>query len=312
MLKLYRKKYVPAFIKNILAFIVLGSSFSSLCFGDDAVALKWDELKAQAKQGGLLELLQVGAFYYEGKNVPSDPTQILAYYTNLANTGDRAAQFSLGFIYAEGKLVTQDDSQAIFWYTKAAEQGYVNAQLNLALLYHFGKKPDFPKAIDWYSKAANQGELKAQLNLGALFYKGEHIPQDYAQALHWYAKAAQQGDGKAQSYLAFAYYYGLGSERDFKLALEWSRKAADQDIKNAQMLIGFLYANGREVPRSDVVGLAALVAADIKESEGDRERLSKQMTPDAIAAAQALAAEMRKSHNFIKALDAYSTQTLKN
>jgi TPR repeat protein len=60
-------------------------------------------------------------------------------YSELANQGDRVAQFKLGVMYEEGKGVTKDSREAIKWYSVASAQGFPEAAFNLGRLYHEGR-----------------------------------------------------------------------------------------------------------------------------------------------------------------------------
>lgn len=57
----------------------------------------------------------------------------------LAEKGDRVAQFNMGINYANGLGVAKDLVQAVFWYRKAAEQGDAEAQFNLGYSYDNGE-----------------------------------------------------------------------------------------------------------------------------------------------------------------------------
>ena len=60
-------------------------------------------------------------------------------YGELANQGDRLAQFKLGVMYEEGKGVPKDSREAIRWYSVASGQGFPEAAFNLGRLYHDGR-----------------------------------------------------------------------------------------------------------------------------------------------------------------------------
>ena len=134
----------------------------------------------------------------------------------LAEKGDRVAQFNMGINYANGLGVAKDLVQAVFWYRKAADQGYVQAQNNLGYYYAkgLGLPKDFVQAVTWYRMAADQGYAQAQFNLGIRFEKGEGVAKDFVQAVFWYRKAAEQGDAEAQFNLGYSYDNGEGVPKD--------------------------------------------------------------------------------------------------
>ena len=57
--------------------------------------------------------------------------QELADLRARADAGEASAQFNLGGMYANGRGVPQDDAEAIAWYRRSAEQGQAGAQVNL-------------------------------------------------------------------------------------------------------------------------------------------------------------------------------------
>lgn len=87
----------------------------------------------------------------------------LAMIRPLAEKGYAFAQFNLGVLYDEGKGVPQDNAQAMAWYQKAAEQGLPQAQVNLGIMYEQGQgmKPDPVLAYFWYALADSQGDGQA-------------------------------------------------------------------------------------------------------------------------------------------------------
>ena len=69
---------------------------------------------------------------------PAQDDSIEAVRTR-ANGGDAEAQVTLGVMHAEGRGVPQDAVEAVAWYGKAAEQGLAEAQYNLGVMYAEGR-----------------------------------------------------------------------------------------------------------------------------------------------------------------------------
>jgi hypothetical protein len=61
--------------------------------------------------------------YEQGKGLPQDFTEAVAWYRKAADQGFARAQDDLGYMYLEGKGVWRDYSEAARWYRKAAKQG---------------------------------------------------------------------------------------------------------------------------------------------------------------------------------------------
>ena len=61
-------------------------------------------------------------------------------------------------MYANGRGVPQDDAEAIAWYRRSAEQGNADAQVNLGLMYDQGRgvPQDYVDAHMWLNLAASR------------------------------------------------------------------------------------------------------------------------------------------------------------
>jgi len=71
--------------------------------------------------------------------LPGDVRRILDEWEQAAAQGETWAQNNLGVMYADGRGVPQDDAQAVAWYRKAAARGYARAQHNLGVMYADGR-----------------------------------------------------------------------------------------------------------------------------------------------------------------------------
>jgi hypothetical protein len=73
-------------------------------------------------------------------------------------------------MYANGRGVPEDDQQAVAWYRKAAEQGLPDARYSLGLAYENGRgvPQDLTLAIAWFRKAVEQGHKEAKTKLNEL------------------------------------------------------------------------------------------------------------------------------------------------
>lgn len=116
-------------------------------------------------------------------------------FKNLAEQGDREAQYNLAILYRQGKGVMQDPAMAATWFQKAADQGLPGAQYYMGHLYSEGEgvEKDLVKAFDWYKKAAEHGNPMAQSNLGVAYANGEGVKQDIVLAYVWFSLATSQG-----------------------------------------------------------------------------------------------------------------------
>ncbi|MGZ8942198.1 MAG: tetratricopeptide repeat protein, partial [Methylobacter sp.] len=73
----------------------------------------------------------LGVMYANGRGVPKDEREAVAWYRKAAEQGDAAAQYNLGWMYDHGQGVAKDEREAVAWYRKAAEQGDEDAKTRL-------------------------------------------------------------------------------------------------------------------------------------------------------------------------------------
>lgn len=158
----------------------------------------------------------------------------------------------------------------------AAEKGDTNCQYNLALMYEqgIGVEKDAKQAVAWYRKSAEQGNSNAQFNLGVLYENGRGTAVDFAKSNQWYRKAAVQGDALA-----------IGN-------------------------LGMLYLRGDGVKTNKVAGVALLLQSatmDHSPSNNAKQNIAKTkgLTPETIAAAQALMTKFGNAKNLLVPLDQF-------
>ena len=131
--------------------------------------------------------------------------------------------------------------------------------------------------------------------------------KNYAVAIAEFKEAATKGDAKAQYNLGLMYESAQGITQNYPEALQWYRRAAEQGHADAQNNLGAMYANGHGVTVNRVLAHALY---NLAKSLGNNEKagenlaeLSASMPSAEITVAQALAAEMSKPGNFLKAMD---------
>ena len=96
--------------------------------------------------------------------------EAFAEFRQLADRGDRAAEFMLGAMHFYGKGVPRDDAAAAIWFHKAALKGDANAQLAFGSLHirGLGVRQDLVKAYMWLSVSADRGAPGLQQQAAAL------------------------------------------------------------------------------------------------------------------------------------------------
>ncbi|WP_455203489.1 tetratricopeptide repeat protein [Kaarinaea lacus] len=85
---------------------------------------------------------------------------------------------------------------AVIWYLEMAEQGDKDAQYNLGSIYEtgFGVAVNLKEAVKWYAKAAEQGHTVAQLKLGMLHYVGKDELHSTIKGNKWIRESAKAGN----------------------------------------------------------------------------------------------------------------------
>jgi TPR repeat protein len=92
---------------------------------------------------------------------------VLRLWRPLANQRNVIAQAQLGIMYLNGRVVPQDYAQAVAWLRKAAAQGNADAQSGLGVMYTFGRgaPQDNARAVAWLRKRPNRGTQRGRADL---------------------------------------------------------------------------------------------------------------------------------------------------
>ena len=108
--------------------------------------------------------------YQNGKGVPQDYAQALAWYRKAVDQNLSTGQYNLGFMYEDGEGVTKDYAQALLLYRKAADQGDANAEFRIGSFYEsgLGVSRDLEEARKWFHKASAHGLKTAKDELAKL------------------------------------------------------------------------------------------------------------------------------------------------
>jgi TPR repeat protein len=200
------------------------------------------------------------------------------------------AQLYLGSLYHAGMLVPQSDDEARRWYLKAAKQNSAEALYKVGETYRYG---DFEKkAVAWYQQSAEQGYIKAHTQLSSMYMFGRGVEKCEHTAFRWTEKAAKLGDRGSEYELAGYYHHGFGAPYDLNKAIAWYQKAAQQGHRASQYELALIYSEGGIIP-VDLVKAYAYAIADSKNGYKGavelKDELVEKMTPEQIAAAEALA-----------------------
>jgi TPR repeat protein len=107
----------------------------------------------------------MGVCYYKGLGIRKDPEAAMACFRAAASDSNFApAQYALGYVYRKkGKKYYGD---AVRWFTESADVGLAAAQFSLGKCYEYNVVPkrddNIGKAHRWYEIAAAQGHHDAK------------------------------------------------------------------------------------------------------------------------------------------------------
>jgi TPR repeat protein len=164
----------------------------------------------------------------------------------LAEQGDREAQYELGMAYEFGsQFCDTNRADAYKWYTKAANQGHTEAENKLGT-YYFLDKNNLEEAVNWYELAAKGGNGNAQYNLGFIYLNATGSLSKPAEGLEWMRSAAESGVANAQYELGRCYYDGIdGLQIPYRTeAYRWFKAASEQDHLESHYYVGRCYFYG--------------------------------------------------------------------
>ncbi|MDQ2092206.1 SEL1-like repeat protein [Marimonas arenosa] len=277
---------------------------------DRVAALAWFRRAAEA--GQLVAQRELGMRYLQGIGGEANAEEGLRWLTSAAQAGEAGAQVNLGVVFAEGEKwgVAQSDEQAVFWYSKAAAQTSPQGMVALAEMQAAGRGMDqnLPAAVDLLRRALRDtGYPGAALQLGQLAGEGKldglvapqnAVPwavlaaeQGHAGALAWLEQQAKTDNRPARTGLGL---YLIKQDGQEARAANLFAAAAEQGDVLAQFKLGEAYTTGTGVDLDYVQAhkwLNVAAAQGSSEAGTQRDTVSKLMTPEQIAQAQALARE---------------------
>ena len=169
--------------------------------------------------------------------------------TQLAEDGERCAQYFLGKLYCDGGLLIPDDEQAEHWFRRSAENGFDCAEYALGKLLESENRME--EAAVQYGYAALQKNEYAEYRLAKLYLTGNGVPKDVSRAVELLDASAKRGNQYAQYTLGKIYLQGYEVGQNMDLAEYWLSRAAEQGHAYAQFFLDHM-----NEPRTPSVMLA--------------------------------------------------------
>lgn len=111
-----------------------------------------------AEQGHVDAQYNLGNMYFNGRGVPQDHRQAVAWYRKAAEQGDASAQNNLGVMYANGEGVPQSYSLAYTWFSVAIANGYQDQSRAISVRDALATKLSPPQLAEAQKRAAQYFE----------------------------------------------------------------------------------------------------------------------------------------------------------
>ncbi len=221
--------------------------------------LQQDPEYAEIFQNKVREDRRANAFaYLAGINREQDIEKGLAILSDLAKSGDAAAQSYIGHIYIQGICGLQYYDTGVELIKKAAQKGRIEAIYSMMLIS--AAEDDFESAQHWTDKFneyaernprvfqyfemvmkpsllqnARNGDAGAQYDISICYLYGLYpFDQDDFNAFYWCKEAAEHGHPSAVWLLALLYEDGIGTKRNHEEALNCMKKLIKLGMPGAQ------------------------------------------------------------------------------
>ena len=170
------------------------------------------------------------------RNVPHEERrECVDEMEQLAENGDRYAQYFLGKLYRDGGLLIPDNEKAEHWFRRSAASGYDWAEYALGKLLESQERKT--EAAKWHDRAATQGNKYAQYRLAKLCLTGNGVPKDVDRTVELLEASAKRGNQYAQYTLGKIYLQGHEVGQNMELAEYWLSRAAEQGHAYAQFFL---------------------------------------------------------------------------
>lgn len=213
--------------------------------------------------------------------VQSSINNAIAAIKDLADKGDKDAQYSMGLLSQQGGNQQggnqqQAVEQAMKYYEMAAKQGQLQAMNNYGFMLA-ATSQDAEKAkegLGWIKKASDQGLNGARRNMAQVYLRGlGGEKQDINAAEQLLLKAAEDKDGQAAFELSELYSSpAVKDKQSYSKALEWLKKSAEYGNANGLDTMGTLLIQGGKLGDIEI-------KADPKTAVDTFQKLADQNNP---------------------------------
>lgn len=198
-------------------------------------------------------------------------SNIPAWLTCAARTGDSSLFHAIARLYYEGGVIERDWEKAVEYLHAAVELKNAAAMVNLARLYRRGDgvSKDETKAFELYRRAAELGNKTAMIELYVRYRDGDGVQKNQTLAERWYEQIKSKLPDVADEIYETGYHYAINAAvqlkyRDgrifksydeerarhyFQIALEYYWDAVRYGRRDAYTDIGQFYLCGYGVKK---------------------------------------------------------------
>lgn len=203
-----------------------------------------------AETGDAAAQTLIGELYRQGLGVKKDQEIAFSWFKLGADNGNREAAFQLGFMHLDGIGTKKNKKEAAKYFSIAAEQNHVLALYNIGLMRLTGEvlEKNFEIAAAALLKAAKLGNHDAQFAIGELYREGRGVKKDEILATIYFGQAARGGHDTAQIEYATRLLNGIGIRKNEDDAARWFLINARAGNAIAQNRLAHLYRTGSGVP----------------------------------------------------------------
>jgi TPR repeat protein/tRNA A-37 threonylcarbamoyl transferase component Bud32 len=189
---------------------------------DPDAALAWyEQLAATGDRGAMV---QAGLLYSNDRN-PEGNRKALDYFTKAADAGDPEGNYYAGeSLYDPKPGVLRDEVKALKYLGEAEFLGEPRSMNLLGL--HYRKLHRYEEARHFLEEGVRAGSPVAMANLGLMYMNGEQMTRDPKKGAELFRQAAELGDDSGMYRYGQCFFYGVGMPHDLLVANDWFRKAA--------------------------------------------------------------------------------------
>lgn len=198
------------------------------------------EQYAKAKDVGATYVL--AKLYLDGLGVKKSRDRAIDLLLNNVEGGHPPSMVQLGLLNE-----TDSPAQAVQFYKMASAEGEIVAHVKLGLIMEngtLGTSPNPTLAFKYFEKALKTNSPAGMFHVARCHDQGIGTPANPLEATRLFRRAALAGIPAANTLMARRYFEGSGVESDPVAAVGWLLRGSQAGSTEAMVLLGQRYENG--------------------------------------------------------------------